>query len=178
MQTKDSKGPKALNQEEMDSLLLAEGYTGEVEHGEEPPDPSDPIGINELSEAEIQSLMSAGDEADKVEGSINDALIAKTLLRRCLIKEGMLAPNDCFNWEIYYRDREEVAKEFLAVIIAESEVGFSDRDKERFAEIGIVTIRDLCLLSAENLVNSGFNDQEIDTIKSILYVRFNLFLMG
>ena len=135
----------------------------------------------ELSQEEIDALLEIdiengeNSEVDEIDDLVTDALIAKLVLRRSLVSRGGDFPVE--DWRNCYNQEAGRIKSSLNRVVAESNMDFSDIQRERFAKMGIVTFRDLCLLSEEELRKVGFEDLEIESIQAILR-RFKLWLMG
>lgn len=138
-------------------------------------------GLVPLSQEEVDALLEIDiendeeSEVDEIDDLVTDALIAKLMLRREMWL-GVGYATDA-KWKKYYNSGTERFACSLKKVIAKCIVDFSDIQRERFASIGIVTFRDLCLLNEEELRKAGFEDSEIESIKAILR-RFKLWLMG
>ena len=157
-------------QKEGDDRILKLIKDGSVSSGDE---------LVLLSQEEVDALLHAGseeeDEVDVIDDLVTDALIAKLELRRQMVKlNGYVSAAD---WRDYYEQRADMFRSSLDQIIAEPSTKFSSRNRKKFSEMGIITFRDLCLLSEEELKKAGFTDPEITSILLVLN-RFDLFLMG
>ncbi len=136
-------------------------------------------GSDTLSREEIDALLAttedSGNSADVIQELVTDALIAKLVLHRALVRMHGDLPVE--RWRGYYNPLADKFKSSLCRIIAESDAGFFDGYRKRFVGMGIVTFQDLCLCSVEELGKAGFTDLEIESIQLILH-RLELFLMG
>ncbi len=131
-----------------------------------------------LSQEEIDALLEIdieNSEVNEVDDLVTDALIAKLILRGSLVSRG--GDFSVEDWRNCYNKEADRIKPSLNRVVAESDMDFSDIQRERFAKMGIVTFRDLCLLSEEELRKVEFEDSEIESIQVILH-RFKLWLMG
>ena len=131
-----------------------------------------------LSQEEIDALLEIdieNSEVNEVDDLVTDALIAKLILRGSLVSRG--GNFSVEDWRNCYNKEADRIKPSLNRVVAESDMDFSDIQRERFAKMGIVTFRDLCLLSEEELRKVEFEDSEIESIQVILH-RFKLWLMG
>ena len=131
-----------------------------------------------LSQEEIDALLEIdieNSEVNEVDDLVTDALVAKLVLHKTLVR--MWGDFPIEHWRGYYTPLADKFKSSLNIVIAESDADFSDTQRERLAKMGIVTFRDLCLLSVEELRKADFGDFEIKSIQNILY-RLELWLMG
>ena len=131
-----------------------------------------------LSQEEIDALLEIdieNSEVNEVDDLVTDALIAKLILRGSLVSRG--GDFSVEDWRNCYNKEADRIKPSLNRVVAESDMDFSDIQRERFAKMGIVTFRDLCLLSVEELRKADFVDFEIKSIQNILY-RLELWLIG
>ena len=134
-----------------------------------------------LSQEEIDALLEAGEEtgnsADVIQELVTEALVAKMRLRSGLVLDEVMSPHDHESWKHWYDEKGSGNDNDLDLIIDDLE-DFTQRDVEMLTKIGVVTLRDLCLLSQDDLRRAGIDDEEIYRIELFLFKRFVFFLMG